>query len=80
MRDLFYKAREYGRVSLITAKDDTYYCTITSDTSERFKFEVDSGAPSVTAEEALQAAIDNARVIVASFVDDVAKFTQLVKE
>jgi hypothetical protein len=66
MRQLWDKARGYGRVMLWTSDKGTYSVTITFDTLKHISLEAKSGYGHTDPEAALKAAIQKAEEIVQS--------------
>lgn len=64
---LFRQALNYGEVSIFTHKDDTYSCSIDFRTIANTSLKASSGYKSKTPEDAVKAAIANAKTILDSF-------------
>lgn len=77
MKELWDKAREYGRVQLFTMDDGTHSCRIEFHTLNNIVLEAKSGFNNKTPEEALEKAIINAKLIVGELVAEADKLKRL---
>jgi len=66
LSELFYLARNYGRVTIFTSRDGTYSCNIDFNTIEHTELSAKSGHNHKEVESAVTAAIKSAEAIVAS--------------
>lgn len=67
MKELWYKARQYGLVRLSTLKDGDYYCCIEFATVGGIKLEAASDFKCKTPAEALEKAIAKAEEVINGF-------------
>lgn len=77
MRELWDKARQYGKVMLFTADDGTYSCIIIFSTIPGVNLEAKSGFRHVEPEKAIEAAIARCEEIVNGMAQQVADLKRL---
>lgn len=80
LKELFTLARKYGRVRLGTCSDGKYFSTIEFETVGNIELNAKSGYNNNTPEEALAAAIAEARTIVGSMENTIEKMRLLNDE
>jgi len=78
MAELFYKAREFGKVSIYTFDDGCYSCTITFNTVKHIELKAASGSNCKTVESALQLAIKKAIEIVKGMSNEAERLKLLI--
>lgn len=76
--ELFYKAREYGRVNIFTSDNGTYSCNIDFNTIDHVKLEAKSGYRHLTIEDAVSSAIHKAEEIIQSLNKEVPRMQKLL--
>lgn len=79
MKQLWDEASLYGRVSLSTMNDGKLYCKIEFNTIKHIELKATSGFDEPTPEAAIAAAIQQAKVIVASLASAADDITKRIK-